>query len=213
MRHFFIALVFLASAHARADEGVNVPPCARAIRFTADWFADPPQEFDKTSDFLVKQGAPAAEGATALGLVTVENAISVVPETSCRGLVVSLRFVSPTLRVIRDLPPGTCAHEHVLRHEYTHVHIYREMARRFRELVYPFPDSATPQAVLLYARQQLAKLQEAQRLFDSPEEYAGNLSACKGEIPRLLAAGRKQAGAGTGNMPALPRAAGTQGQP
>jgi len=115
----------------------------------------------------------------------------VVPEKSCRGLTVQLRFVHPVLRVIRDLPPGTCAHEHVLRHEYTHVRIYREMARRFRELVYPFPDSATPDDVLRYARQQLAQLQESQRLFDSPEEYAGNLTACKGEIPKLLMAARK----------------------
>ncbi|MDP9124920.1 MAG: hypothetical protein M3N82_10035, partial [Pseudomonadota bacterium] len=125
------------------------------------------------------------------GLVTVENSISVMPEKTCRGLVVSLRFVNPTLRVIRDLPAGTCAHAHVLRHEYTHVHIYREMARQFRELVYPFPDSATPEDVLHYARQQLAKLQEAQRLFDSPQEYADNLTACKGEIPKLLAAAKK----------------------
>jgi len=191
MRFFLSALLLFASAAAQADGRVALPACARAIRFTADWFADPPQEFDKTSDFLVKQGAPAAEGATALGLVTVENAISVTPEKTCRGMRVSLRFVHPVLRVIRDLPAGTCAHAHVLRHEYTHVRIYREMARQFRELVYPFPDSATAQDVLLYAKQQLAKLQEAQRLFDSPEEYAGNLSACKGEIPKLLAAARK----------------------
>jgi hypothetical protein len=191
MRFFLSALLLVASAAAQADGRVALPACARTIRFTADWFADPPQEFDKTSDFLVKQGAPAAEGATALGLVTVENAISVTPEKTCRGMRVSLRFVHPVLRVIRDLPAGTCAHAHVLRHEYTHVRIYREMARQFRELVYPFPDSATAQDVLLYAKQQLAKLQEAQRLFDSPEEYAGNLSACKGEIPKLLAAARK----------------------
>jgi predicted secreted Zn-dependent protease len=95
------------------------------------------------------------------------------------------------LRVIRELPEGTCAHAHVLRHENTHVRIYREMARQFRQLVYPFPDSATSERVLRYAQQQLAKLQEQQRQFDSPEEYAGNLTACKGEIPRLLAAARK----------------------
>jgi hypothetical protein len=123
--------------------------------------------------------------------VTVENEITVVPESRCRGLRVSLRFVHPVLRVIRELPPGTCAHAHVLRHEYEHVHIYREMARRFRTLAYPFPQTATPEAVLHYARQQLAKLQEAQRLFDSPDEYAGNRTACHGEIPRLLAAARR----------------------
>jgi hypothetical protein len=190
MRLLVIAVLFVASAAAHADAGV--PACDRAIRFTADWFADPPQEFDKTSDFLVKQGAPAADGAVALGLVTVDNAISVMPEKTCRGLVVSLRFVNPVLRVIRDLPEGTCAHAHVLRHEYTHVRIYREIARQFRELAYPFPDSATPEDVLRYAKQQLAKLQEQQRLFDSPEEYAGNLTACKGEIPQLLAAAKSR---------------------
>ena len=193
MRLLLIVLLLVAGAAAHAGEGapVPVPACDRAIRFTADWFADPPQEFDKSSDFLVKQGAPAAEGATALGLVTVENSISVMPEKACRGLVVSLRFVRPVLRVIRELPAGTCAHAHVLRHEYTHVRIYREMARRFRELVYPFPDAATPEDVLHYATQQLAKLQEAQRLFDSREEYAGNLTACNGEIAKLLMAARK----------------------
>ena len=191
MRLLVTVLLLLASAAAHAADGVALPPCDQAIRFTADWFADPPQEFDKTSDFLVKQGAPVATGATALGQVTVENAISVIPEKTCRGLVVSLRFVHPVLRVIRDLPAGTCAHAHVLRHEYTHVHIYREIARQFRRLAYPFPDAATSEDVLRYAKQQLAQLQEAQRLFDSPEEYAGNLTACQGEIPRLLGAAKK----------------------
>lgn len=188
MRLLATAVLFVASAAAHAGASAPLPACAQPIRFTAAWFADPLQEFDKTSDFLVKQGAATTEGATALGQVTVENAILVIPEKACRGMTVSLRFVNPVLRVIRDLPAGTCAHAHVLRHEYTHVHIYREIARQFRELVYPFPDSATPEDVLRYAKQQLAKMQEAQRLFDSREEYAANLTACKGEIPRLLAA-------------------------
>ena len=185
---FVLLLAIVTSAHA-ADS--VLPPCDQPVRFTADWFADPPQEFDKTSDFLVKQGAPAPKGSTALGLVTVENALSVAPEKTCRGLTVSLRFLHPVLRVIRELPEGTCAHAHVLRHENTHVRIYREMARQFRELVYPFPESATSERVLRYAQQQLAKLQEQQRQFDSPEEYEGNLTACKGEIPKLLAPSRK----------------------
>ena len=191
MRLLLTALLLAAGAAAHAGEAAPLPGCDQAIRFAADWFADPPQELDKSSDFLVKEGAPVAEGATALGLVTVENSISVMPEKTCRGLVVSLRFVHPVLRVIRELPAGSCAHAHVLRHEYTHVRIYREIARQFRELAYPFPDSATPEKVLHYAKQQLAKLQEAQRLFDSPEEYAGNLTACRGEIAKLLAAAKK----------------------
>ena len=186
-----VLLLAPAATHAAQASAPALPACVPVVRFTADWFADPPQEFDKTSDFLVQQGAPAARGATALGLVTVENAVSVVPEKTCRGLRVQLRFLHPVLRVIRDLPPGSCAQAHVLRHEHTHVQIYREMARQFRALVYPFPDSATAETVLRYATQQLAQLQAQQREFDSPEEYAGNATACKGEIPRLLAAARK----------------------
>jgi hypothetical protein len=189
MRLLLHLALLAASAAVRAADGAGAPPpCAQAVRFAADWFPDPPTEFDKTSAFLVRQGAPVGEGATALGLVTVDNEISVMPEKRCRGLIVTLRFTHPVLRVIRDLPPGSCAHAHVLRHEYTHVHIYRDMAQRFRELAYPFPDSASPELVLRYAKQQLAKLQESQRLFDSPEEYAGNLTACRGEIPKLLSA-------------------------
>jgi len=185
------ALSLASAAVQAAGDARALPPCAQAIRFAADWFPDPPTEFDKTAAFLVKQGAPAGDGATALGLVTVDNEITVMPEKRCRGLAVTLRFTHPLLRVVRDLPPGSCGHAHVLRHEYTHVHIYRDMARRFRELSYPFPETATPELVLRYARQQLAKLQESQRLFDSPEEYAGNLTACRGEIPRLLGPARK----------------------
>ncbi len=192
MRLLAVVLLLLAHVCARAAQAPALPPCAQAVRFAADWFPDPPQEFDKTPEFLVQQGAPAGEGATALGLVTVENAISVAPEKACRGLLVQLKFVHPVLRVIRDLPAGTCAHAHVLRHEHTHVLIYREMARQFRALAYPFPETASAENVLRYARQQLALLQEQQREFDSPEEYARNLTACKGEIPKLLAAAKKR---------------------
>ena len=203
MRPSFLVPLLIASAvlapAARAAQAVAppaaqaaaLPPCDRPVRFVADWFADPPQEFDKSTADLARLGAPAGPGATALGLVTVENAVSVKPETACRGLRVQLQFLHPVLRVARELPGDTCAHAHVLRHEHTHVRIYRDMARQFAALVYPFPDAATPDKVLRYATQQLAKLQEAQRLFDSPEEYAGNVTACRGEIPKLLAAARR----------------------
>ncbi len=190
----FLVLALLApgvQAAQAAPPSAALPPCAQPVRFVADWFADPPQEFDKSTSDLARLGAPAAEGATALGLVTVENAISVKPETACRGLRVELKFQHPVLRVARELPASTCAHAHVLHHEQTHVRIYRDMARQFSALAYPFPDAATPDLVLRYAKQQLAKLQEAQRLFDSPEEYAGNLTACRGEIPILLGVARK----------------------
>jgi hypothetical protein len=186
-------VVHAAQSAAAAPVAAALPPCVQPVRFVAGWFDYPPQEFDKsTADHArLGAGAVAGKGATALGLVTVDNALAVKPEAACRGLRVELRFVKPVLRVARELPEGTCAHAHVLRHERTHVRIYREMARQFAALAYPFPASATPEKVLRYAQQQLAKLQESQRLFDSPEEYAGNLTACGGEIPKLLAAARK----------------------
>ncbi len=188
MRLVLAFLLLIAAAHAHAQD----VPCAQPVRFVADGFPDPPLDFARSSANLVELGAPAGAGATALGLVTVENAITVKPEATCRGLRVELQFLHPVLRVARELPSDTCSHAHVLRHEYTHVRIYREMARQFQALVYPWPDKATPDVLLHYARQQLAKMQEAQRLFDSPEEYAGNLTACKGEIPRLLATARSK---------------------
>ena len=177
---------------ADAPDRADLPPCDRPVRFVAGWFADPKMDFGRTSTELVGLGAPAGEGATALGLVTVENSITVTSEKTCRGLRAELAFQGPVLRVASELPADSCARAHVLRHEYTHVRIYREMARRFEALAYPWPEAATPELVLRHARQQLAKLQEAQRLFDSREEYAGNLTACKGEIPRLLAAAHRQ---------------------
>ncbi|MEP6504745.1 MAG: hypothetical protein ABJD97_15505 [Betaproteobacteria bacterium] len=197
MRFVLALLLLTAATLAHAQDGAPTVPCAQPVRFLADWFADPPLDLAKSATNLVELGAPAGVGATALGLVTVENAISVKPETACRGLRVQLQFLHPVLRVARELPPGTCAHAHVLRHEYTHVRIYREMARQFQALAYPWPDKATPDAVLHFARQQLAKMQEAQRLFDSPEEYAGNATACKGEILQLLTLTRPPSGSPT----------------
>ena len=37
-----------------------------------------------------------------------------------------------------------------------------------------------------YAKQELDRLMQAQVLFDNPEEYARNFSACGGEIARLV---------------------------
>ena len=67
MRPILAVLLLVASAAAQADERVALPACDLPVRFTADWFADPPQELDKSAAQLVALGAPATEGATALG--------------------------------------------------------------------------------------------------------------------------------------------------
>lgn len=190
MRLPFAALMLVAAAGVHAQDRDPAAPCSQAVRFRADWFADPEVDLTTPSTKLLAIGRAPGNFGTTLGLVTVDAAISVAPEKGCRGLVVQLKYLKPVLRVASELPRGSCGFEHVIHHEYTHVRIWRDIARQFRELSYPWPDGASTDAVLRWSNHQFDKMREAQRLFDSPEEYAGNTVACKGEIPRLLAAAR-----------------------
>ncbi|MBU1819400.1 MAG: hypothetical protein KKB08_21905 [Gammaproteobacteria bacterium] len=90
------------------------------------------------------------------------------------------------LRVAREIPPGSCADAHVMKHEQTHVRIHRDVARQFRELDDPWASGSSSAGILLYAKQELDRLMQAQVLFDNPEEYARDFSAWGGEIARLV---------------------------
>ncbi|PTT90615.1 hypothetical protein DBR42_05505 [Pelomonas sp. HMWF004] len=175
----------LASAclHARA---ADLPPCDKAVRFTAAWFADPEVDHAKPAAELTKIGAGVSRSGTQLGHVLVETQLAVTPQASCQGVVVRLDYTQPVLRVASELPPGSCAYARVMNHEQTHVRIHRDIARQFRELTYPWSSGSSSAAILAYATQELDRLMQAQVRFDSPEEYAKNFSACGGEIARLV---------------------------
>ena len=135
---------------------------------------------------LTKIGAGAGRSGTQLGHVVVETKLAVMPQTSCQGVVVRLDYIKPVLRVASEIPPGSCAYAHVMKHEQTHVRIHRDIARQFRELDYPWASGGSSAGILVYAKQELDRLMQAQVQFDSPEEYASNFSACGGEITRLV---------------------------
>lgn len=188
MRRIVGSLLALFCLGAAAE---GLAPCDMPIRFTAGWFADPELDKTKSSAEVTKIGASAGvagDTGTQIGHVMVETRLAVAPQESCTGWVVRLEFVKPVLRVASEIPPGTCAYARVLNHEQTHVRIYREIARQFRELAYPWARGAASPAILAHAKLELDRLMQAQVRFDSPEEYARNQTLCGGEIVRLVKA-------------------------
>lgn len=177
--------LMLACACLQA-QAANLQPCDKGVRFSAAWFADPEVDNTKPAAELSKLGAGAGHSGTQLGHVVVETRLAVVPQTLCQGVVVRLDYIKPVLRVASEIPPGSCAYARVMNHEQTHVRLHREIARQFRELDYPWISGGSSAAILTYAKQELDRLMQAQVLFDSPEEYARNLSVCGGEITRLV---------------------------
>lgn len=167
-------------------QSADLPPCDKAVRFSAAWFADPEVDNTKPAAELTEIGASAGRSGTQLGHVVVETRLAMMPQTSCQGVVVRLDYIKPVLRVASEIPPGSCAYAHVMKHEQTHVRIHRDIARQFRELDYPWAASGSGAGILVYAKQELGRLMQAQVQFDSPEEYASNFSACGGEIGRLV---------------------------
>lgn len=183
MRPLTVVLLCLAGLSAQAE---GLPPCAQPVRFSAGWLSDPEVDLGKSAAELdTAASAPHGRG-TQLGHVVVQTRLSVEPQTTCNGLTVRLEFVQPVLRIARELPADTCSHALVMAHEQTHVRIHREIARQFRALHYPWSDKPTSAGVLLFAKHQLARLMDAQRQFDSPQEYARSRTACSGEVGKLI---------------------------
>jgi hypothetical protein len=187
MKKLLALLLTGACCHAQATP---LPPCDKAVRFSAAWFADPEVDNSKAAAELTKVGSgpkPGGDGGgTQLGHVVVQTRLAVVPQTTCQGVLVRLDYIQPVLRVASEIPPGGCAYARVMNHEQTHVRIHRDIARQFRELDYPWVAGSSSAAVLVYAKQELDRLMQAQVRFDSPEEYARNHSVCGGDIARLV---------------------------
>lgn len=101
--------LLLVSACFQA-QSADLPPCDKAVRFSAAWFADPEVDNAKPAAELTKIGAGAGRSGTQLGHVVVETKLAVMPQTSCQGVVVRLDYIKPVLRVASEIPPGSCAY-------------------------------------------------------------------------------------------------------
>jgi hypothetical protein len=183
MRGSFALLFSTLCLQANA---AGLPACEKAVRFSAAWFVDAEVDNSKSASELMAIGASAVGTGTQLGHVVVETKLVVAPQRSCEGVIVHLDFIKPVLRVAKEIPPGTCAYDRVMNHEQTHVRIHRDIARQFRELDYPWAKGANPTSILAFSKQELDRLMQAQARFDSPQEYAKNLTVCGGEISRLV---------------------------
>ena len=187
MRHLLVLLLTTSCLQVRAQAPPAILPlCDKAVRFSAAWFPDPEVDNGKSSVELARLGSGVKGGGVQLGHVVVETKLAVVPQTTCRGLIVRLDYIKPVLRVAKEIPPGGCAYARVINHEQTHVRIHREIAREFSELDYPWKPGGNSAAILTFAKQELDRLMQAQARFDSPEEYARNHSVCGGDIARLV---------------------------
>lgn len=185
MRLVLVVLLCSASLSAHAD---GLPPCAQAVHFSAGWLTDPQVDHSKSAAELDGLAAVQQGKGTQLGHVVVQTQLKVQPQTACNGLSVRLDFVQPVLRIAREMPEGSCSYALVMAHEQTHVRIHQEIARQFQALQYPWSDRLNSAAVLTFAKHQLARLLDAQRQFDSPQEYARSRTACSGEVAQLLKA-------------------------
>jgi hypothetical protein len=195
LRSALLALIGFYGLARAADPKVSpseppLRPCDVPVRFSAEYFADPEIDTSKSAEEITKLGnaVSSTERSVQLGHVIVQTEISVVPQATCSGLQVLLKFVKPVLRIASNLPPGSCAEALVRRHEWTHVKIYREIAYEFRHLKYHGFGPLRSANVMQFAKQEWKRLEYRQVLFDSPEEYAKSQTMCEGEIPKLLRA-------------------------
>jgi hypothetical protein len=184
-----LALLLTAACcevQAKADApAAGLPPCDKAVRFSAAWFPDPEVDNSKSTAELATMDSKGKAAGVPLGHVVVETKLTVAAQTMCQGVVVRLDYGKPVLRVAKEIPPDSCAYARVMNHEQTHVRIHREIAQQFRALEYPWRATES-KAILTFAKQELDRLMQAQVQFDSPEEYAKNDTICGGEIARLI---------------------------
>lgn len=178
--------------------------CDQPIRYAAAYFPTPELDHGKTIAQISAAGGAAKGKGQQLGHVVVETKLSLQPQEGCAGVTVRLDFIKPVLRIASEFPKDSCAYERVLNHEHTHVRIWRDIAERFRQLTYPWPDRAKPADLMAHAQRELAYLMRAQEEFDSPEEYGRNLTVCGGEIGTLMTAKAGKAKAGAAAAAAKP---------
>lgn len=120
-------------------------------------------------------------------------------------------FAPITLYVAREFPPGSCAHKEILDHEQRHVDTYQAhlvaiekeltetLTRRFAT-TRPWRGPAGQVASQLqqeldqrwvpYIQREIRKVDAAQALIDTTEEYERIANACDGEISKRLKQGK-----------------------
>lgn len=122
-------------------------------------------------------------------------------------IVLTYGFSPLTVYVAREFPPGSCAHKEIHEHEMRHVQAYQKHVADIEKNVAdtlnarfatggPWRGAAGQAAARLqdelnerwlpYVQRELRKVDTAQALIDTPEEYDRVANACDGEIAKRL---------------------------
>lgn len=128
-------------------------------------------------------------------------------ECASPQLVVSYSFSPMTVYLAKELPAGSCAYREVYQHEMQHVRIYEQhllsiegeltatLRQRFATGA-PWRNSVGQTSITLqrefedrwlpYLKREIARVESAQAVIDTPEEYARVAERCNGEFKRLM---------------------------
>lgn len=128
-------------------------------------------------------------------------------ECASPQLVVSYGFSPMTVYVAKEFAKGSCAYNEIYQHELRHVKAHQEhLVRIEQELAdtlrqrfatgAPWRTSVGQTRLTLeqelndrwipYIRREMQRVESAQALIDTPEEYARVANACQGEIKRVI---------------------------
>ncbi len=119
---------------------------------------------------------------------------------------VQLYYTPIVIYVGREFVPGTCAYQEILAHEMRHLKAYRDhlpkveatvrkaLAKRFdKQPLYARTGQANASLKreidtgwMPYMKRELASVETAQALIDTPAEYARLSRVCKGEVQSLI---------------------------
>ncbi|HOY02462.1 MAG TPA: hypothetical protein PLV36_13295 [Zoogloea sp.] len=127
-------------------------------------------------------------------------------ECASPQLTVTYGFSPMTVYVAREFPPGSCAYKEIHEHELRHVRAYQAHLLRIeqeladtlkRRFVTDGPwrgpvgqararlQQELEERWAPYIRREMNKVDAAQALIDTPEEYARVAESCGGEVKRL----------------------------
>ena len=128
-------------------------------------------------------------------------------ECSSPQITVSYGFNPMTVYVAKEFPNGSCPYNEVYKHELRHVKTYQDhlvtieqdltdtLRQRFATgSVWRAPKGQTRLTLekemnerwLPFIKREIERVESAQRLIDTPEEYARVSGACNGEIERTV---------------------------
>lgn len=118
-------------------------------------------------------------GGPTFGAMRAEIDASMDP----KACVIRIGYRNPVIVVAAEVAANECTKAHVLAHEYQHVANRVNALQRWpREIAAKAAEIGARDAVLAA----VARVEAEDHALDSPAEYAANLTACGGAIPRSL---------------------------